>query len=128
MGLRKQYHFRNAKNGLLSWDVSKLIDKAANLPIKSVYLSIIKELDECFWHNIGGQTPTCRSVVEHSQLIQSVVMQYPIILSKDGRVMDSMHRVSKALFDGLSTINAVQFDQGIPPDYRGIYPDQLPYD
>ncbi|MDF1684215.1 MAG: hypothetical protein P1U36_06115 [Legionellaceae bacterium] len=120
--------FRASKEGLLAWDVDKLIEDSSNLLIKKVVLTDIRELDECFWYDLGGSHPTCRNIVEHAKLIQETDLQYPIILSKDGRVMDGMHRVCKALLKGLKTIKAVQFNNDIPPDFVGINPEQLPYD
>jgi hypothetical protein len=108
--------------------VAKLIEKSSNLPIKAVSLSDICELDECFWYDLGGASPTCRNVVEHARLIQETDLQYPIILSKDGRVMDGMHRVCKALLEGRKTLKSVQFEEEIPPDHIGVDPDELSYD
>ena len=125
---RKQYHFRASQSGLLSWDVTRLIEKSSGLPVKSVSLSNIRELDECFWYDLGGASPTCRNIVEHVKLIQATDLQYPIILSKDGRVMDGMHRVCKALLQGLKCIKAVQFNHEIPPDFINREPNELPYD
>lgn len=125
---RKQTHFRAFQNGLLSWDVTRLIEKSSGLSVKSVNLCDIRELDECFWYNLGGQRPTCRNIVEHVKLIQAIDLQYPIILSKDGRVMDGIHRVCKALLQALKCIKAVQFDREIPPDFINREPNELPYD
>lgn len=54
-------------------------------------------------------------------------LAFPIILFKDGRVMDGMHRVCKALLNGLSEIEAVRFVEDPEPDYVGVHPDDLPY-
>ena len=51
---------------------------------------------------------------------------FPIILSRDGRVMDGMHRVCKALLLGQRDIEAVRFTQDPAPDYVGVHPDDLP--
>ena len=42
-----------------------------------------------------------RKVVEHTALILEADLAYPIILGHDGRVMDGMHRVARALMAGL---------------------------
>ncbi|MOA54550.1 hypothetical protein D3C78_1781890 [compost metagenome] len=55
-------------------------------------------------------------------------LAYPIILDSEGRVMDGMHRVSKALMQGATHIDAVQFEQDPAPDYVDCDPDALPYD
>lgn len=55
-------------------------------------------------------------------------LAYPIILSSDGRIMDGMHRVCKALLENRTEIDAVRFRHDPEPDYIGIHPDDLPYD
>ena len=55
-------------------------------------------------------------------------MAYPIILGDDGRVMDGMHRVARALLEGRVSIQAVQFEEIPEPDYRNVRPEDLPYD
>jgi len=45
----------------------------------------------------------------------------------DGRVMDGMHRVCKALLEGRETIAALQFELDPEPDFRDVQPDDLPY-
>jgi hypothetical protein len=52
----------------------------------------------------------------------------PVILSSDGRVMDGMHRICKALLQGLDEVDAVRFNQDPEPDYIGVDPEDLPYD
>jgi hypothetical protein len=41
--------------------------------------------------------------------------------------MDGMHRVAKALMQGQTAIQAVQFSQDPEPDFIGIDADDLPY-
>ena len=54
------------------------------------------------------QKPTVRKVLEHVRLIGEVDLSYPIILGPDGRVMDGMHRVARAILEGRQTIAAVR--------------------
>jgi hypothetical protein len=65
--------------------------------------------------------------VEHLSLIEQADLAFPIILSSDGRVMDGMHRVAKALMRGDQVIEAVRFARDPAPDYVGVSPDELPY-
>jgi len=51
----------------------------------------------------------------------------PIILSPDGRVMDGMPRVAKALMQAAKMISARQFARDPKPDHVGVEPDRLPY-
>ncbi|MBL4887882.1 MAG: hypothetical protein JKZ03_05435 [Flavobacteriaceae bacterium] len=107
--MRKQYHFQPSKNGFYAWDVDILVEKSKELPQISIPLNAIKELDENFWYQGPDANPTCRSLAEHFRLVNETNLKYPIILSKDGRIMDGMHRVVKALLLGNKTIKAVQF-------------------
>jgi hypothetical protein len=125
--MRKQYHFRPSKRGLMAWDVDRLVALTKDFPRIRVPLSSIRELDEPFWFS-DDDTPTCRVVVEHARLMEVADLGYPIILSSDGRVMDGMHRVGKAALLGRSTIEAVRFTKDPEPDYIGVHPDELPYD
>lgn len=125
--MRPQYHFRDSPQGLLAWNVSRLVRLTESLPVIEVSLADIQELDEAFWYSLGGAKPTCRNVAEHAQLIEAADLSYPIILSHDGRVMDGMHRVCKALMSGMETIKAVRLANYIEPDYVGVDPDDLPY-
>jgi hypothetical protein len=54
--------------------------------------------------------------------------KHPIILSAEGRVMDGMHRVYKALLENRDTIAAVQFERNPAPDYIDADIETLPYD
>jgi len=126
MKLRQQYHFRESEKGLMSWDVLRLIKLTSKLQVKLIPLAQIQELDEQFWYGLGTR-PTCRSVAEHAKLINEVDLSYPIILCPEGRVMDGMHRVCRALIEGHDSIKAVQLETEVEPDYIGVLPDDLPY-
>ena len=125
--MRKQYHFRPSEKGLLAWDVDRLVELAAALKSIEVPLSSIRELDEPFWYGLEGDTPTCRSVAQHARLISETDLQFPVILSSSGRVMDGMHRICRAFIEGRETITAFRFEKDPEPDYIGLGPDDLPY-
>ncbi len=90
-------------------------------------LDSIREIDETFWFGGESEKPTCRAIVEHMRFIEETDLSYPIILATDGRVMDGMHRVVKALLEGKETIEAVQFSEDPEPDYEDVHPNDLPY-
>jgi hypothetical protein len=71
---------------------------------------------------------TPRDLAEHVRLVDEADLASPIILSADGRVMDGMHRVVKALLEGHDGIAAVRFDVEPEPDFRNCRPEDLPYD
>jgi hypothetical protein len=125
--VRKQYHFWPGEPGLDAWDVDRLIQLSRDRPVLEVALDSIDEVDTDFWFKYGTETPTVRRVMKHMRLVEEVDVSHPIILGADGRVMDGMHRVVRALLDGRSTIGAVQFDVQPEPDYRNCSPTDLPY-
>ncbi len=123
--MRRQYHPQKTPRGVLIWDVHRLVELSRNLPVKLVPLEAIRELDEPFWFD---HAPSCRDVAEHAKLIVETDLAHPIILGADGRVMDGMHRVCKALIFGSREIKAVQFDRDPEPDYVDVPLEDLPYD
>jgi hypothetical protein len=125
--VRKQYHFWPGESGLDAWDVDRLIELSHALPVRDVELESIDEIDSVYWFDDQIDRPTVRRVVDHLRLIEDVDLSYPIILGVDGRVMDGMHRIAKALLEGRSTISAVQFEVHPDPDYRNCRPEDLPY-
>jgi hypothetical protein len=122
--MRKQYHFRPSAAGLMAWDIDRLVAVSKCLEGQLVAVASIRELDEAYW----GQPMTCRNVAEHARLIEEADLGCPIILSSDGRIMDGMHRVLKALMRGESHIRAVRFLTDPEPDFVGVDPADLPYD
>ena len=126
--MRKQYHIRKVGDDTHIWDVHRLVALSENFAVKQVPLSSIKELDEAFWYDNDSAEPTCRNIAKHAKLISETDLKYPIILSANGRVMDGMHRVCKALLEEKETISAVQFDEDPTPDYMNVSLDDLPYD
>jgi hypothetical protein len=124
--MRKQYHFWPGENGLDAWDVDRLIERSRTLPPKRIALEDIEEVDTVYWFR-EDEEPTVRNVVEHMRLTREVDLSHPIILGQDGRVMDGMHRIARAMLEGHATIEAVQFPVHPEPDYRNCRPDELPY-
>ena len=126
--MRKQYHFWPGDDGIDAWDVDRLIRLSADLPIREIGLETITDVDTDYWFDGSAEIATVRNVIEHIRLIQDVDPSYPIILGVEGRVMDGMHRIARALLDGRTSIRAVQFEAHLEPDYRNCRPDELPYD
>ena len=111
----------------MAWDIGRLAVLAKQLNPEQVPLREIGELDEAYWSNEGTHSLTCRDVAEHARLIGEADLAFPVILSSDGRVMDGMHRIAKALLEGRTHVAAVRFLQDPEPDYVGVHPDDLPY-
>ena len=121
--MRKQYHFWPSDDGVDAWDVDRLVELSRDLTVEQVPLTSIWEVDTAYW----SQPLTVRDVADHVRLVQAVDLSYPIILGDDGRVMDGMHRVVRALLEGRESIAAVRFEVQPEPDYRNCEPDTLPY-
>jgi len=126
--IRPQYHFRWVGDDLYIWDVRALLKQAESLPVISVPLTSIKEIDEPYWFGHGGPEPTCRAVLAHVEQALEADLSYPILLCADGRVMDGMHRVLKALHLNKSHIQARKLNKTPPPDHMNKHPDDLPYE
>lgn len=124
--IRPQYHIREEGCDLLAWDVTKLIQQSQNLPVKDVHLHQLAELDHNHWFQ--HDTPTPRRIAQHAQLIAEADLGFAIILDSNGRVMDGMHRICKAMLEGLETVRAVQFTVDPEPDFRNVAPQDLPYE
>ncbi len=128
MKIRAQYHIRTVGDEKWIWDVRKLIEMSQSLPVEEVGLSSISEYWENYWYGEDQDIPTCKSVAEHAQLINDACLDYPIILSPDGRIMDGMHRVCKAHIQGLKKIKARKLKAVPEPDYKNVSLDDLDYD
>ncbi len=124
--MRKQYHFWPAERGFDAWDVDRLIALSQGLATERVAVEAIGEIDTAYWFD-GSEVPTVRKVVEHARLIREVDLSYPIILGPDGRVMDGMHRIARALLEGRREVDAVRFPALPEPDFRCCWPHELPY-
>ena len=105
--VRAQYHFRMSPEGFCAWDVRRLIELTRSFPALRVALTEIRELDGPYWAGEWDKPMTCRAVVDHARQMQEVDLAHPVILSSDGRVMDGMHRICKALLEEGIYINPV---------------------
>jgi hypothetical protein len=126
VAMRKQYFFRPSPHGFFAWDVDRLIRLTTEHPRLQVPLSEIRQLNQ-FWSG-PDEDVTWMSLVEHLKLIDAADLRFPIILAADGTVMDGMHRVAKALREGRTHIEAVQFLLDPSPDYADVQPADLPYE
>ena len=128
--LRPQYHLRPSPQGLLAWDVRKLIALAAQQAIapRWVPLADIAELDQRYWFSEPGDEPTPRAIAQHMRLVDAADTAYPILLDAEGRLMDGMHRAVKRLVQGQQDIWALQLPATPAPDFIGVAADDLPYE
>ena len=125
--MRKQYHFWPGAHGLDAWDVDRLIELSAHLPVEEVGLEAIGEFESVYWFGDGFPPPTVRQVAEHARLIAEVDLSYPVILGPDGRVMDGMHRIARGFLEGRPSVLARRLPELPEPDYTNCLPAELPY-
>ena len=123
--VRKQYHFRPSPQGLLAWDVDRLVELSKDFPRQRVRIEDLGELDRP-WSG-DGENQTWREMITHIRLIDEADLSFPIILAANGEVMDGRHRIAKAALQNKATIEAVRFDEDPAPDYVGRGPEELPY-
>ena len=125
--LRKQYHSRQVGSERHIWDVHRLMRASRNFEVKMVPLNDISEADENWWYGDENAMPTPRSIAAHLTLINEVDPSHPIILCAEGRLMDGMHRVVKAIAERRTQIPAVRFGRTPAPDFVNVPLDDLPY-
>lgn len=123
--MRKQYHFRPSRDGLHAWDIDRLVAVADILPTEAISMQDVLDVDTAYWFAHGDEV-TVREVVQHMRLINEADLRYAIIVDPDGRVMDGMHRVAKAMLLGHATIEAKRLPALPSPDYTDVQPDDLP--
>lgn len=124
--MRKQYHFRKSERGLLAWDVHRLVELSRHIQPEEIPVSTLQELDEPYWFEY--ESPTSRQIIDHMRLVHTASLDYPIILCPEGKLMDGMHRVARAVLEGRSHIRAVRLIEMPEPAYIGAAPADLPYD
>lgn len=115
-------HSRITAAGRLVWFVERLWHLARPLPVQQIPIDQIAEFDQDCW--FGTRPPTCRAVADHARRIFDANLDYPILLSAEGYLIDGGHRIAKAYLLQMPTIAAVQFVDDPEPDY--ILPPDAP--
>lgn len=125
--VRKQYHARLVGSDRHIWDVHRLMRAARDIEVNNVPVDDIAEADENWWYGDAEAIPTPRSIASHFALINEVDPLHPIILCAEGRLMDGMHRVVRAIGEGRTHIPAVRFAKTPDPDFVNVPLGDLPY-
>ncbi|KAB0623801.1 hypothetical protein F7P75_13670 [Acinetobacter gandensis] len=123
--MRKQYHFRQVGEDIYIWDVHSLVALSEKLNVKEILITDIQELNEAYW--FPDTHPTTQQMIEHMQLVNAADLSYPIILCAEGRVMDGMHRIAKAILGHQTHILAVQFEHTPKPNFINVDEGDLDY-
>jgi len=99
------------------WRMQTLWDAARGAPIIEVDIAALGVLDEVVW--FGGPKdvrPTVRTVAERAADIYRADLSFPIIMTRDGVVLDGAHRIARAYLEGKTHLSAAVLDACPPPD------------
>lgn len=103
---------------LYYWKCSRLWKLSETMEIEHVPLESFDWTaeNENFKCNSLSDPPLWRDIGNQAKQILATDLQYPIVISAEGNVMDGMHRVLKSYAFGLPTVKAVRFTKTPPPD------------
>ncbi|MHA1832456.1 MAG: hypothetical protein ACTSV7_00575 [Candidatus Baldrarchaeia archaeon] len=90
------------------WHVTRLFELSKNLDAFDIPLKHIN------MHNTY-ESLTLRELAGHIVAVNEASLEYPIILSEDGEIMDGRHRLIKAIISEKETIKAVRFCENPAP-------------
>lgn len=107
----KQVH----KVGNKLWYVSTLVELSKTMPIEMRKIEDIRAV-KLNLPLLKDHGVTHLEIAYHMKVSMSANMDYPIILARDGRIMDGHHRVIKALAFGIPEVKVVQFKVDPEPD------------
>ncbi|MGB7341066.1 MAG: hypothetical protein WBC91_19375 [Phototrophicaceae bacterium] len=98
------------------WKASTLWALSDKMLIEHVALDSFDWENDNFQCNALSEPPLWRDIGNQTKQILAADLQYPIIISAEGNIMDGMHRIMKSYVFGLPTIKAVRFDNNPEPD------------
>lgn len=98
------------------WKASRLWELSETMTIEHITLDSFDWENDNFICNSLNNPPLWRDIGNQTKQILAADLQYPIIISDEGDIMDGMHRVLKSYVFGLPTIKAVRFDRNPEPD------------
>lgn len=104
------------EQNLYYWKASTLWKLSASLPVEHLPLESFDWTNENFQCQSLSNPPLWRDIGDHAKRIFAADLQYPIVMSAEGNVMDGMHRILKCYTFGLPTVKAVRFKENPPPD------------
>ena len=111
------------------YKVEYLWSKAKTLPIREINPRDIVEFEwlwqqqvSMIWGGHGGSKEqrgnpdfSMAQFQEHTERVISADLEYPIIVDPNGRLMDGVHRLMKAVIEG-KKVKVVQFEEWPEPD------------
>ncbi len=101
---------------LYYWKATTLWKLAEPLPVEHVPLESFDWTNDNFQCGSLSDPPLWRDIGDHTKRILAADLDYPIIISPKGSVMDGMHRILKCYAFGLPIVSAVRLSEMPPPD------------
>jgi hypothetical protein len=101
-----------------TWDIERLWRLAKDLPVEAIPVEdLLPQLETvtCF---PSDERLSMKDLARHAVRSYQSDLDYPVILSAEGWLMDGSHRLIKAWMLGLETIKAARFTENPPPDLR----------
>ena len=90
------------------WSVARLATLTADFTVLEIPLAAMTLANTQY-------TECMRGMVMHMKAVLDADMSKPIILDKDGHIMDGRHRLMHCLLNGQETIKAVRFEVNPSP-------------
>ncbi|MFA6287113.1 MAG: hypothetical protein WC661_06965 [Opitutaceae bacterium] len=114
-------------NPLKIWDVPTLWELAKDIPVLSVRIDTLGELDRVAWYGADQHSGrlTVRQFVDHAKRIEHANLAEPILLSSEGKLLDGFHRIAKAFMIGQTHVLAKRFDVDPAPIRNVEMPDYI---
>ncbi|MCA9882229.1 MAG: chromosome partitioning protein ParB [Anaerolineae bacterium] len=112
-----EHGYEERRDGKISyWRASTLWRLSEQYPVEHVPLDSFDWTNRNFQCGALSDPPLWRDIGDHMRRILAADLQYPIIISPHGNIMDGMHRILKCYAFGLPTIQAVRLPQMPEPD------------
>ena len=114
---RMLYGERQPDGSTPFWRMQTIWSAAAGKPTMTVTIEDLNILDEVVWFDARRDVhPTVRRIAQHARDICDADLDYPIIMTRSGDVLDGAHRIAKAYLHGKQVISAVVLDDWPSPD------------
>lgn len=115
-----KHTFSGSFNGVRRrWRVPDLWAAAKQLPIESILIASLPEISDSWIAFLDD--PTHPEVSQEWTRIQEASLNYPILLSPCGYVMDGYHRLAKAILLGQKHLLGQRFtDETLPPEMTKV--------
>lgn len=107
----RPYEQQYYQKGNKVWYIKRLHELCKDLPVKTM------KLDDLDMSHILTPRYTLPQLALHVKLVMNANLDYPILLGREGNVMDGRHRITLSIVRGMDEIRYQQFNEDPAPDY-----------